>query len=111
MTHATVLFASKPLRIGDIIGLEILNLVATNWFDEEGLSAAPLKQKKCIATRPSKLWLISLSALLSAILSRSRHTDTSDRVSNIEIDVRCLACPSMSLCLEMEQKAFCVTGR
>ena len=36
------------ISTGDIIGLEILNLVATNWFDEEGLSAAPLKQKKCI---------------------------------------------------------------
>jgi hypothetical protein len=93
---------------GGTIGLEILNVVATSWFDEGGLASASLQQKKCIATRQSKLWVITRSALMSAVSVRSHNVDLMDPISNIEIDVRCRAASAMSLCLELEQKTFCL---
>jgi len=93
---------------GDIMGLEILNFIATNWFDEDGLSAARVKAAKVHRDPTSKLWVITKSALLSAILARSRVSDVLDLVSSIEVDARCLASSAMSLCLEVEQKKFCL---
>jgi hypothetical protein len=98
----------STVSTGETVGLEILNLVATNWFDEAGLSSAPIAQKKCIATRRSQLWVITRSALMSAVLARSHAIDLFNPVSNVEIDVRCRAASAMSLCLELEQKVFCL---
>jgi hypothetical protein len=93
---------------GQTIGLDILQFIATNWFDETALSAAPLKQAKCIATRESKLWVITRGDLLSAVLKRSNHHEESSVASSVEVDMRCLASFGMSLCLDLEQKCFCL---
>jgi len=98
----------KTITADEILGLANLDLVATNWFNESALSASPLQLSKCIATRQSKLWTITRSALLCAVLTRSNPTDESGLLSTVEIDVRCLASQAMSLCLEQERKAFCL---
>ena len=60
----------STVSTGETIGLEILNLVATNWFDEVGISSAPIAQKKkCVTTRRSQLWVITRRALMSAVLA------------------------------------------